>query len=290
MDLVALLIINIIIAVILYYAISIRVTSNVKDFQNRKLLKEVDNHIATMFEESENYLNLLDSRIVIIRNLLNRLESEERKIRKTEGVSVSSEILKEKIKLDEYSGVVLDEISHEYRDIPAPQKNTDPVQNELPKKPEKEKIPASRSKSPENASVDWIASLGRGVKSMFGVTDISASSPENQKPLAVKTSKHDYTVSGDPFSESKTIKNNKDQMETFREVFDAVQSGTSYRANDSINLSLKVAMKDLPENASKIDKVVYLLRKGFLPSEVSDELGIPEPEIDLIKTFRMDKR
>ena len=75
MELLALVLINIVFGVILYYSVSIKVTNSVRDYQIVKLKKEIQAHTLSFFKESESYLALMDSRIAVLKNLLHKAET-----------------------------------------------------------------------------------------------------------------------------------------------------------------------------------------------------------------------
>ena len=75
MELLALVLVNIVLGVILYFIISIRVTSSLREYQVVRWKKEIQNHTIDFYKESENYLALMDSKIVILKNLIQKAES-----------------------------------------------------------------------------------------------------------------------------------------------------------------------------------------------------------------------
>ncbi|MCE9501292.1 MAG: hypothetical protein K8R21_12465, partial [Leptospira sp.] len=76
MELLALVIINLLFSVILYYGVSIKVTNSLKDHQNKKLSSDINKHLLSIYKETENYMALLDSRIAILSNLLAKAEAK----------------------------------------------------------------------------------------------------------------------------------------------------------------------------------------------------------------------
>ena len=98
----------------------------------------------------------------------------------------------------------------------------------------------------------------------------------------------DFTVSGNPFAEKSRVKDHNSPEQNFSEILDRVSKVKS-EAKDQFSISMESILSELPSGASKIDKVVYLLKKGFTSQKIADELGLAVPEVDLIKTFRMDK-
>lgn len=75
MELLALVIFNIVFGVILYFTISIKVTNSVRDYQITKMKKEIQNLTLNFYKESESYLSFMDSRINILKNLIQKAES-----------------------------------------------------------------------------------------------------------------------------------------------------------------------------------------------------------------------
>ena len=75
LELLALVIINLLFAVVLYYAVSIKVTNSVKEYQSKKFKTEMNKDILSFYKESESYLAQMDSRIIILKNLIRKAES-----------------------------------------------------------------------------------------------------------------------------------------------------------------------------------------------------------------------
>jgi len=276
MEFLALIIINLVIAVILYYVILIKVSGSVKDYQNQKLIREAEAHIQELYQESDNYLNLLDSRIVIIRNLINRLEKLESV--KKNGKSIPDEKVPEMkperkeppAPLPEKNDIIAEGVTSAY------------VKNEIFQDFKKEKSEASSNMS------GIFAGLGKGLKSVFGINEMKM--PEmNVVPEIETRSSLDYTVSGNPFETREKVRDNNSPEQDFSEIMAKVNQVKSGR-RDAVVLSLEGALADLPEGSSKIDKVVHLVKKGFTAQEIAGELGLAVPEVELIKTFRMDKQ
>lgn len=313
MELLALIIINLFIAVILYYSVSIRVISSVKDYQNKKILKETEKHISTMFQVSENYLNLLDNKILIIKNLLAQLEKQEKSENfknstpsspeqqvRQKAISLSSELLEENIKSEEYLNVAAEGIANEYikvasdllksRHESAQEKKTYIEKNKFPKD---DYSPLDKKENLTINELDGglIALLGKGVKNLLGIKETGIT--ETIKMPEVKTNTLDFTVAGNPFSGKNEVKDNKSQqnssIDAFKELFDSIQNNHSGRISDTVNLSIKAVLKELPKNSSKIDTVVFLLKRNFSSDEIGEELGMATPEVELIKTFRLER-
>ena len=131
------------------------------------------------------------------------------------------------------------------------------------------------------------AGLGKGLKSVFGLNEMKL--PEaNVIPDLGARSSLDFTVSGNPFETREKIRDNTSPEQDFSEIMAKVNQVKSGR-QDAVVLSMEGALADLPDGSSKIDKVVHLVKKGFTAQEIAGELGLAVPEVELIKTFRMEK-
>ncbi len=275
MELLALVIINIVFGFVLYYIISIKLTNTMMNYQSQKLKKEIQAHTLQFFKESENYLSLMDSRISILKNL----------IQKAENLGIDFKEI---------------QIREELEKIEAFQKRETKKQS-IPKLeiPEEAPIVYQKTKITENPKMDEtelapsegiLASLGKAFKSIMGVSSSDLPELESPKPIPVSNKKHlDFSVGGNPFSESTQILDNAPTEDSFQGVFSNIQKSPVKQPKDKIKISIHAALQEIPEDTGKVDKVVFLLKKGYSHSEISEELGLAIPEISLIETIKLER-
>ncbi len=256
MELLALVLINLVFGFVLYYVISIKMNSTFKDYQNNKLKKEIQNLSLEFYKESDNYLALMDSRITSLKNLLQKADSMGIDFKKIETIP---------------------EKSH----IPKVSNNSDiqnkPIQKEL-------KLTRSDDEEIEESSIgNFFGSIGKSFKSVLGL--------EDEKPNIKFTTKErtsiNLKISGNPLLE-------KDQVidETKQDFKKFLANSKEYQTDDiqdKISIDANTVLKEIPNNSTKVEKVVYLLKKGFTQIEISEAIGLAIPEISLIETIKMEK-
>ena len=273
MELLALVLINVVFGIVLYYVISIKVASSMRDYQFQKVKKEIQVYSLNFFKEAENYLSLMDAKIQILKNLLERAERFD---------EVSTENLKENLK---------NEIQDKKRKIEEQLAEKKLFVNDNIYKTDSGT--ASKSdKRKEDSSFSILASLGRSLQSIMGVhpvkTETDAETASFSKSIPVQSRNTlNISVGGNPFNEYANIKDENEE-DTF-EDFLSQPDKNEKRTDDSIVISVKSALQELPEDAGKVDKVVHLLKKGFSHADISDELGMAIPEIALIETIKIEK-
>jgi len=271
LELLALVLINVVFGVVLYYVISIKVASSMRDYQFQKVKKEIQVYSLNFFKEAENYLSLMDGKIQILKNLLERAEKFDEIDTASLRDSIRTEIQDKKKKIEE-------QLAEKKLFV-----NEDVYKTGS--------VSANKSdKKKEDFSI--LASLGRSLQSIMGVhpvkteADVEKASFSKAVPIQPKNTLN-ISVGGNPFNEYAKIKDENDE-ETF-EDFLSQPDKKEKRTDDSIVISVKSALQELPEDAGKVDKVVHLLRKGFSHADISDELGMAIPEIALIETIKIEK-
>jgi hypothetical protein len=269
LELLALVIINIVFGIILYYAVSIKVTNSVRDYQIVKLKKEIQSHTLSFFKESESYLALMDSRIAVLKNLLQKAESMgvnfqnlpefENRSTTINNSSPTSEFIPPK---------PYDTVKDNYSpDRSKPKPKTSPISKQ-----------ANSNNSDEESFIGgFIAGLGKGLKSMFGVADDAFTNIE--KEPSKKTGKNsviDVSIGGNPLDSDEIVKDNLKTDDSFQAVFNQVNNPYSQtpKPQDKIQISISTALEELPPDATKVEKVVHLLKKGYSHSDISEEMGL----------------
>ena len=287
MELLALVLINIVFGVILYYAVSIKVTNSVRDYQIVKLKKEIQAHTLSFFKESESYLALMDSRIAVLKNLLHKAENM--------GINFQAmpELEKPSPKFS-YS-------EPEHKSVPKSNSaQYEKANNDYPIKESKPKVTQTpKTKSASNVHSEeegflsgLISGLGKGLKSMFGVPDATFVNLEREPSSKTKkNSVIEVSIGGNPLDTVDFFRDNLKSDDDFQSVFN--QANNPYSQNskpqDKVSISITTALEELPADATKVEKVVHLLKKGYSHGEISDEMGLAIPEISLIETIKIER-
>lgn len=285
MELLALVIINIVFGIILYYAVSIKVTNSVRDYQIVKLKKEIQAHTLSFFKESESYLALMDSRIAVLKNLLQKAESM--------GVNFQ-EISEVETPAPKKSFTTPKEEQTFQKNLPPSNaKNIEPsAKSFVNPNRGKSKLVENNNSETDNFFGSFIAGLGKGLKSMFGVTDeVFINREDDPTPKIGKNSVIDVSIGGNPLDTSDVVRDNLKADDNFQAVFNQVNNpyAQATKPQDKITISISSALEELPADATKVEKVVHLLKKGYSHSDISEEMGLAIPEISLIETIKIER-
>ncbi len=287
LELLALVLFNIVFGVILYFVLSVKVASSVRDYQIVKLKKEIQAHTLDFFKESESYLALMDSRITIFKNLIQKAENMGLDFNQTEKTLPTKEL-----KSNDFSSKDLLEKFTEEREriINTAQEIKAISSTPLPKNPPKQVSPPT----PEESS-GLLGGIGKIFRSILGIDDpkerleemITNSSSEK---ILGKPNTHgvDYSVGGNPLLEKEKVLDNNRSVPPFQKFVEGISEKPQI-FKDKLLISPKAALAEIPPGAPKIDKVVHLLKKGFSHSEISEELGLAIPEISLIETIKLER-
>lgn len=270
MELLALVIFNLVLGFVFYIVISVKINEKLKDFQTQKLKKEIQAQTLQFYKESENYLALMDAKITALKNLLDRAEKLGIDFDKLEkNLQTSSKAQKEEIS-----------------SISKPSKVTVKTQNSK----ELGAINLIQNTSEET----FLSSVGKAFRNILGIEEpISSDIPKQTTPIPTlpKTTpknKIDFSIGGNPFEEKETTIQNKNNTSEFYSLL-SDKNPNIPKANDQAKISVQAALKEIPANASKVEKVIFLLKKGYTHSEISEELGLALPEIALIETIHIEK-
>lgn len=343
MELLALVIFNIVFGIFLYFVVSIKVTNSVRDYQITKLKKEIYNHTLTFYKESENYLTLMDSKIKVLKNLIEKAEkitsvmdsekfeklasllnSQRPKeatpntVKKTQvNQKIESEPSFEEIQRDTGISTKLKELKEylENRESDKEQSLPEKPEGRLPSVQVPKHIQAPQTSYPDKMKVtivkkdtepvaqdmmtNFIAGFGKAFKSIVGLQDLKLPEEDelSETPKLVVTKKDDqkknvdFSIGGDPFIDLEkpiqVVDNLKQKKESDFQVL--LQTNETKGKNDTLRISPALALSELPKDATKIEKVVHLLKKGFSHYDISEELGYSIPEISLIETIHLER-
>ncbi len=285
MELLALVVFNLFFGVLLYFVLSVKITNSVRDYQIVKLKKEIQTHTLHFFKESESYLALMDSRITIFKNLIQKAESMGVDFHAAEPNAPAEKNIIAEVKSDDLLKKFTEERN---RILNMPES----LPQNTPLASPKEKTPMDSPSSDDSSG--WIGEIGKVFRSLLGIPDpredreemLSRGSAEKVQSRPSKGI--DFSVGGNPLLETVYTDQNKENS-PFQIFLDSQNTSKSPLPKDKLTLSTKSALAELPENAPKIDKVVHLLKKGFSHSEISEELGLAIPEISLIETIKLER-
>lgn len=193
--------------------------------------------------------------------------------------------------------------------------------------PERKNIKKETAASEEESgTLGILKNFGKSIKNVMGWKDaqelMSEISPtRTPQPMYNPSSTFDISLDGDPFEENKiefpedisggSLKAEPDYTpeldpkkessksrrtdnkipaeENFGKILERKMTGYVPQKQDSVKISSETALKDLGEGASKIEKVVFLLKKGYSHEEISEALDLATGEVDIIERFRLER-
>ncbi|MCW7489333.1 hypothetical protein CH372_17980 [Leptospira meyeri] len=287
MELFSLVLINLLFCGMMYVFISAKVQKAVAEYYDKKLNRAIDMATAETIRELDATVAVIESKMVALRSMMEKGEVlvKEFKHYQSSGLSMKSELVPEP-QLEEEPTLDIKEqrtgIGKIYQS------------NQIP-------VPSDDVETTEGAVNQAFGKLGKAVKGIFGMEQINSPSNEAMDNLEVPTfqPKMNYTVGGNPFAEEKPtdlIRNELTQGQKKRDFLNEVSkandpSFASYQKMnlDKVDLSIESALEELTASATKIDKVVHLIKKGYKHDEISEAMNIGIHEIHLIETIRLDR-
>ncbi|PJZ44733.1 hypothetical protein [Leptospira brenneri] len=287
MELFSLVLINLLFCGMMYVFISAKVQKAVGEYYDKKLNRAIDMATAETIRELDATVAVIESKMVALRSMMEKGEAlvKEFKHYQSSGLSMKSELVPDLVKEEE---PVLD-IKEQRTGIGKIYQA-----NQIP-------VPSDEVETTEGAVNQAFGKLGKAVKGIFGMDAINSPSAEAMDNLEVPTfqPKMNYTVGGNPFAEEKPtdlIRNELVDGPKKREFLNEVSKANdpafaSYQkmSLDKVDLSIESALEELTASATKIDKVVHLIKKGYKHEEISEAMNIGIHEIHLIETIRLDR-
>ncbi|TGK85361.1 hypothetical protein EHQ23_11950 [Leptospira bourretii] len=287
MELFSLVLINLLFCGMMYVFISAKVQKAVSEYYDKKLNRAIDMATAETIRELDATVAVIESKMVALRSMMEKGEVlvKEFKHYQSTGLSMKSELVPEPT-LEEETTLDIKEqrtgIGKIYQS------------NQIP-------VPSDDVETTEGAVNQAFGKLGKAVKGIFGMEAVNSPSAEAIDNLEVPTfqPKMNYTVGGNPFAEEKPtdlIRNELTQGQKKREFLNEISKANdpafaSYQKMnlDKVDLSIESALEELTSSATKIDKVVHLIKKGYKHDEISEAMNIGIHEIHLIETIRLDR-
>ncbi|TGK00738.1 hypothetical protein EHO59_12420 [Leptospira semungkisensis] len=178
----------------------------------------------------------------------------------------------------------------------------------------------------DSGTLGVLKNFGKKIKDVMGWKDAEellgqVSPTRTPQPMYNPSSTFDISLDGDPFQENqisfpedisggslkaetsykpepsskkperkpKVRDNTIPPEENFGRILEKKISGYAPQKPDSVKISTELALKELGEGASKIEKVVFLLKKGYSHEEISEALDLATGEVDIIERFRLER-
>lgn len=289
MELFSLVLINLLFCGMMYVFISAKVQKAVSEYYDKKLNRAIDLATQETIRELDATVTIIESKMVALRSMMEKGEAlvKEFKHYQNQGMSMKSELVSEAPPIEKEEPIL---------DIKEQRTGIGKIYqaNQIP-------VPLDEAETTEGAVNQAFGKLGKAVKGMLGMETLNSPSKEAFDNVEVPTfqPKMNYTVGGNPFTEEKpteAIRNEMVEGTKKREFLNEVSKANdpafaSYqRMNlDKVEFSIESALEELPTSATKIDKVVHLIKKGYKHDEISEAMNIGIHEIHLIETIRLDR-
>ncbi|EMY75932.1 hypothetical protein LEP1GSC060_0090 [Leptospira weilii serovar Ranarum str. ICFT] len=178
-------------------------------------------------------------------------------------------------------------------------------QQSNPAAPQKNSRPQNKSESvsPGSTSNLVLETIGRGVRKFFGIREIKTIREEDDSALndffpGTRNSTLDISLDEDPFapvldSTLSATPNFKDNLKStegdFTKIFRDNITGYTPPKPDSTRISAEATLLEIAEDSTKIEKVVFLLKRKYTHEEISEVLDLALGEVDIIERFRLDR-
>ncbi|MBW9232994.1 hypothetical protein JQK62_11800 [Leptospira santarosai] len=146
-----------------------------------------------------------------------------------------------------------------------------------------------------------LETIGRGVRKFFGIQEIKTirddvDTIENDFFPGTRNSTLDISLDEDPFapvpnSELGGTTSFKDNLKPadFGKILRDNVNGYKPINPDSARISAEAALFEIGEDSTKIEKVVFLLKRKYTHEEISEVLDLALGEVDIIERFRLDR-
>ncbi|MCZ8344359.1 MAG: hypothetical protein O9301_15100 [Leptospira sp.] len=322
MELFSLVLINVLFCGMMYVFISAKVQKSVNDYYDKRLNRAIDLATSETIRELDATVNVIESRLVALRQMMEKAEKlfSEFKHYEKMGLSMKEEIFPsnpsfhlEKQSLGGAPAEIAGNKSESSLEVDLSSKK-DSKRDTSPEtivelREQRTGIGRIYQQNQFVTAVDEVETtegavniafgkLGKAVKGIFGMDGNQMPSAEAIDSLEVPIlrPKTDYTVGGNPFQEERDVETRYIDTNKRREFMNEVSkkndpSFAAYQKNSiqKVELSIESALEELPSTASKIDKVVHLIKKGYSRDDISEAMNIGTHEIHLIETIRLDR-
>ncbi|EMS83904.1 hypothetical protein [Leptospira noguchii] len=340
MELFAVLAINAVVSVVLYYTITSKVTERIRTHMLGKINGEIRDFIDELETESLRQVDLMGARILTFKEITSKAEELVKRIEQ----ATSSDIL-EKIQIvhkdsvinvenkesensysfknGNYTGISgfvqqgighiykenLDLIKEDVEDFSNSKIHTSYIQkSETTSKVTKREV-ISKNKSeilPQGSTSNLVLeTIGKGVRKFFGIQEIKTVREEDETSgndffPGTRNSTLDISLDENPFTPVSESKLNETSSLVFKDNLKPKEAdfGRILQENivgyqpikpDSTKISAEAALLEIGEDSTKIEKVVFLLKRKYTHEEISEVLDLALGEVDIIERFRLDR-
>jgi hypothetical protein len=300
MDLITILFINLASAVVLYTLLSVKISQQSKLNQPAEFIRRAKLIQNDFMRETENYIQIIDTKIQSFRNLIDRseliakiLNEENQKSEKLiqELKSLTSKESKpvpfvpspvEDLAIPPQSSVKNPDLGLSFMSINPEKVSGAYTENKYQEEPKREEPPIPQVDS--DLVEDVFSGIGKAFKGIMGVETETLDTPMQSaiKQAPKEQKKLDLSIKGDVFdSESETEIQDNTIPKAKTDFEKALFPDKKYTAED--------ALKEIPASSNKIERVVFLLKKGFTHQETSRAVQLQVKEISLIEAIYMGK-
>jgi hypothetical protein len=313
MELFSLVLINMLFCGVMYVFISAKVQKAVSEYYDNKLNRAIDMATSETLKELDSTVGIIESRLSALRSMIEKAEMIAKEFKHYE---------KTEPKASAYTGQRIDEVppyaelgmslekEMAQKEIHTSEKKAEEAPSLIREQrteigniyqSNQYRLNEEGIQTTEGAVNQAFSKIGKVVKGMIGIEDLAPSAEAiGNVQIPQFKPKTDYTVGGDPFSDdfkrSVVIRDENKEGKTRREFLtqlsyanDPAYAQHQRNFEDQIILSLDSVLEELPASATKIDKVVLLLKKGYSHDEISEYMSIGTHEIHLIETIRLDR-
>lgn len=151
-----------------------------------------------------------------------------------------------------------------------------------------------------------LETIGKGVRKFFGIQEIKAVRDEDDTTSGndffpgTRNSTLDISLDEDPFAPEPNFGSTlggtpvfKDNLKSkdadFGRILQDNVNGYKPPKPDSARISAEAALLEIGEDSTKIEKVVFLLKRKYTHEEISEVLDLALGEVDIIERFRLDR-
>ncbi|EMO41309.1 hypothetical protein [Leptospira noguchii] len=340
MELFAVLAINAVVSVVLYYTITSKVTERIRTHMLGKINGEIRDFIDELETESLRQVDLMGARILTFKEITSKAEELVKRIEQ----ATSSDILEKiqivhkdsvinvenkesensySLKNGNYTGISgfvqqgighiykenLDLIKEDVEDFSNSKIHTSYIQkSETTSKVTKREV-ISKNKSeilPQGSTSNLVLeTIGKGVRKFFGIQEIKTVREEDETSgndffPGTRNSTLDISLDENPFTPVSESKLNETSSLVFKDNLKPKEAdfGRILQENivgyqpikpDSTKISAEAALLEIGEDSTKIEKVVFLLKRKYTHEEISEVLDLALGEVDIIERFRLDR-
>ncbi|TQE78531.1 hypothetical protein [Leptospira noguchii] len=340
MELFAVLAINAVVSVVLYYTITSKVTERIRTHMLGKINGEIRDFIDELETESLRQVDLMGARILTFKEITSKAEELVKRIEQ----ATSSDILEKiqivhkdsvinvenkesensySLKNGNYTGISgfvqqgighiykenLDLIKEDVEDFSNSKIHTSYIQkSETTSKVTKREV-VSKNKPeilPQGSTSNLVLeTIGKGVRKFFGIQEIKTVREEDETSgndffPGTRNSTLDISLDENPFTPVSESKLNETSSLVFKDNLKPKEAdfGRILQENivgyqpikpDSTKISAEAALLEIGEDSTKIEKVVFLLKRKYTHEEISEVLDLALGEVDIIERFRLDR-